>query len=331
MYRIQILPKTLHFKQPAGTSRGIYTTRKVWYVILSSDEYPERKGWGECAPLPQLSCDDLPNYEEILAAACREVEANGYIHKEALRPYPSILFGLETALRHYEQQSVALWNTPFSRGEAGIPINGLIWMGNYERMLEQIRNKMETGFRCIKLKIGAIHFEEELDLLAFIRKHFSAEEVELRVDANGAFQPDTALEKLKRLAELDIHSIEQPIYSFLTCTRSNETITVEPRDIVIVEGILILCNEELRNMMDMKVFVDADADDRLIRVINRDIIERGRTVEMVIERYERVLKPMHLQHIEPTKRYADIIIPQGGHNSVAIEIMTNFISHKLKG
>ena len=90
MYRIQILPKTLHFKQPAGTSRGIYTTRKVWYVILSSDEYPERKGWGECAPLPQLSCDDLPNYEEILAAACREVEANGYIHKEALRPFPEV-------------------------------------------------------------------------------------------------------------------------------------------------------------------------------------------------------------------------------------------------
>ena len=127
------------------------------------------------------------------------------------------------------------------------------------------------------------------------------------------------------------HAVEQPIYSYLTCTRSEETIRIEPRDVVIVEGILILCNEELRNMMDMKVFVDADADDRLIRVINRDIIERGRTVEMVIERYERVLKPMHLQHIEPTKRYADIIIPQGGHNSVAIEIMTNFISHKLKG
>ena len=211
MYRIQVLPKTLHFKQPAGTSRGIYTIRKVWYVVLSSDEQPERKGWGECAPLPQLSCDDLPDYEDILKSACRDVEASGRIDKEALRPYPSILFGLETALRHYEQQSVALWDTPFSRGEAGIPINGLIWMGNYERMLEQIRVKMETGFRCIKLKIGAIHFEEELDLLAFIRKHFSAKEVELRVDANGAFQPDTALEKLKRLAELDLHSIEQPI------------------------------------------------------------------------------------------------------------------------
>ena len=137
---------------------------------------------------------------------------------------------------------------------------------------------------------------------------------------------------VKHLKELKAgRPIEQPIYSFLTCTRSKETITVEPRDIIIVEGILILCNEELRNMMDMKVFVDADADDRLIRVINRDIIERGRTVEMVIDRYQRVLKPMHLQHIEPTKRYADIIIPQGGHNTVAIEIMTNFISHKLKG
>ncbi len=126
-------------------------------------------------------------------------------------------------------------------------------------------------------------------------------------------------------------AVEQPIYDMLTCTRSKETVRVEPRDIVIVEGILILCDEELRNMMDIKIFVDADADERLIRVISRDIIERGRTVEMVIERYERVLKPMHLQHIEPTKRNADIIIPQGGHNSVAIELMTNFISHKLKG
>ena len=123
--------------------------------------------------------------------------------------------------------------------------------------------------------------------------------------------------------------VEQPIYSYLTCTRSKETIPIQPRDVIIVEGILILCDEELRNMMDMKVFVDADADDRLIRVINRDIIERGRTVEMVIDRYEKVLKPMHLQHIEPTKRYADLIIPQGGNNLVAIDILTNFIAHKL--
>lgn len=124
-------------------------------------------------------------------------------------------------------------------------------------------------------------------------------------------------------------SIEQPIYSYLSCTRSAETITIHPRDVVIVEGILILCDEELRNLMDMKVFVDTDGDDRLIRVISRDIIERGRTVDMVIDRYERVLKPMHLQHIEPTKRYADLIIPQGGNNLVAIDILTNFIAHKL--
>ena len=113
MYRIQILPKTLHFKQPAGTSRGIYTTRKVWYVILSSDEYSERKGWGECAPLPQLSCDDLPNYEEVLTAACREVEANGYIHKEALsshisiQSYGSPLASLKSSLRSKSRQNNA--------------------------------------------------------------------------------------------------------------------------------------------------------------------------------------------------------------------------------
>ena len=160
--------------------------------------------------------------------------------------------------------------------------------------------------------------------------HIPVEERQnINFDEPAAIDFDLLVKHLKELKAG--HSIEQPIYSFLTCTRSNETITVEPRDIVIVEGILILCNEELRNMMDMNVFVDSDADVRLIRVINRDIIERGRTVEMVIERYERGLKPMHLQHIEPTKRYADIIIPQGGHNSVAIEIMTNFISHKLKG
>ena len=137
---------------------------------------------------------------------------------------------------------------------------------------------------------------------------------------------------VKHLKELKAgHTVEQPIYSYLSCTRSNETITIYPRDVVIVEGILILCDKELRNMMDMKVFVDADGDDRLIRVINRDIIERGRTVEKVIDRYEKVLKPMHLQHIEPTKRYADLIIPQGGNNHVAIDSLTNFIAHKLNG
>lgn len=211
MYTINIIPRILHFKQPAGTSRGTYTTRKVWYIYLSTTEYPERVGVGECAPLPKLSCDDLPDYEQILCNACRCLEQTGELDTEALRDYPSILFGLETALRHYETQSWALWDTPFSRGETGIPINGLIWMGDFDRMLQQIEVKMQSGYRCIKLKIGAIDFEEELALLKHIRAHYSAREIELRVDANGAFSPIDAMEKLNRLAELELHSIEQPI------------------------------------------------------------------------------------------------------------------------
>lgn len=210
MYRIHIEPRTLHFKQPAGTSRGVYTTRRVWYLHLTSDSQPGREGIGECAPLPNLSCDDLPHYEQLLSSLCQEAAQSG-IDYERLRPYPSILFGLETAFRHFERGTASLWDTPFSRGEQGIPINGLIWMGSYTQMLAQIEAKMQAGFRCIKLKIGAIHFEEELSLLKMIRRHFSAKEIELRVDANGAFSPAEALEKLKRLSELDLHSIEQPI------------------------------------------------------------------------------------------------------------------------
>ncbi|BEH00139.1 o-succinylbenzoate synthase [Bacteroides sedimenti] len=210
-FKATIRSSILHFKQPAGTSRGVYNTRKVWYVTLASVEEPLRIGIGECAPLPALSCDDLPDYEDILKAACRRLEETGELDKEALRPYPSIVFGLETALLHYKANSFALWDTPFSRGESGITINGLIWMGDYAQMFHQIEKKMEQGFRCIKLKIGAINFEQELSLLRHIRKHFTAREVELRVDANGAFAPDDALNKLNRLAELDIHSIEQPI------------------------------------------------------------------------------------------------------------------------
>ena len=153
------------------------------------------------------------------------------------------------------------------------------------------------------------------------------ERLKLNFDEPAAIEFELLVNQLKDLKAGK--PVEQPIYSYLTCTRSKETIPIQPRDVIIVEGILILCDEELRNTMDMKVFVDADADDRLIRVINRDIIERGRTVEMVIDRYEKVLKPMHLQHIEPTKRYADLIIPQGGNNLVAIDILTNFIAHKL--
>ena len=211
MYNIQITPRLLHFKQPAETSRGVYNTRKVWYIEISSMENPSIKGIGECAPLPNLSCDDVPQYEEVLQQACSRVAREGNIPTESLRNYPSILFGLETALRHYETGSLALWDTPFSRGEAGIPINGLIWMGNFEEMYRQIEAKMEAGYRCIKLKIGAIDFDAELTLLKHIRSRFSVKDIELRVDANGAFSPAEAMHKLDALSKLDLHSIEQPI------------------------------------------------------------------------------------------------------------------------
>ncbi len=135
---------------------------------------------------------------------------------------------------------------------------------------------------------------------------------------------------IKHIEELKKgYSIQQPIYSYLTCTRAEETIKVEPKKVVIIEGILVLTNARLRDLMNIKVFVDADADDRLSRVITRDIIERGRSVNKVLERYEKTVKPMHLQFIEPTKRYADIIIPQGGNNKVAIDILTTIIEKKI--
>lgn len=205
---IQISERTLHFRQPAGTSRGVYLTRHIWLVSISEGQYT---GIGECAPLPRLSCDDLPNYRQLLQEACDDVARTGRLDAERLRPYPSILFGLETAMLHLQRRQTVLFDTPFGRGEEGIPINGLVWMGSHDEMLQRIEEKMKAGFRCIKLKIGAIGFDEELDLIRFIRSRFTRDEVELRVDANGAFAPDEALQKLELLAQYDIHSIEQPI------------------------------------------------------------------------------------------------------------------------
>jgi uridine kinase len=154
------------------------------------------------------------------------------------------------------------------------------------------------------------------------------ERLEINFDHPDSIEFELLTKHLKELRKGK--TIEQPIYSYLTCTRSVETIPVKPCHVIIVEGILVLTNAELRKMMDLKVFVDADADDRLIRVINRDIVERGRSVNKVMERYEQTVKPMHVQFIEPTKRFADIIVPQGGNNHIAIEILTNYIEKNLR-
>ena len=203
--------KILHFKQPAGTSRGVYTTRKIWLVHLSEGD---KTGVGECAPLPDLSCDALPDetYEAKLHQFCQALCETGELDDDALRPYPSMRFGLETALLSLlTSHFPLLFDTPFSRGEEGIPINGLVWMGNYDEMLQRMEEKLEKGFRCVKLKIGAIDFDQELDLVKRIRDRFSFHEVELRLDANGAFKYEEALYKLELLSQYAIHSIEQPI------------------------------------------------------------------------------------------------------------------------
>ena len=143
MYHIEIIPRTLHFKQPAGTSRGVYHTRRVWYLWVTDTE-TGRYGVGECAPLPDLSCDAVPEYEQILSRLCRDVEQKAGIDYEAFRPYPSMLFGMETALLHLHAGSLRFFQTPFSAGTEGIPINGLIWMGNFDEMYRRIEEKIRA-------------------------------------------------------------------------------------------------------------------------------------------------------------------------------------------
>ena len=214
MRKITITSKLLHFLQPAGTSRGVYNTRLSFYLKLTSDEQPNVVGVGECATLPDLSCDAMPpnDYERKLRTFCDEYERTGVIDYEAMRPYPSMLFGLETAVAQFNAKgSLNFFDTPFGRGEEGIPINGLVWMGTFEEMFERLEAKLKAGFRCVKLKIGAIDFDRELQLIRHIRSTFSRKDVELRVDANGSFTPEEALSRMEALVQYDIHSIEQPI------------------------------------------------------------------------------------------------------------------------
>lgn len=200
---------TLNFKRPSGTSRGVLTTKETWFLLLADGD---KTGIGECGILRSLSIDDRPDYEQMLKWVCSNIHLGKDKLWEELKEFPSIQFGVEMAFASLEAQNTfKLFPSEFTEGKAAIPINGLIWMGDKQYMKSQIQEKVETGFNCIKMKIGAIDFNTELDLLKYIRNEFSSENIELRVDANGAFSPDDALEKLKRLSEYDLHSIEQPI------------------------------------------------------------------------------------------------------------------------
>lgn len=199
----------LDFKRPSGTSRGVMTTKETWFIILEKNG---RKGIGECGILRGLSIDDTPDYEDKLQWACANIHLGETALWEALKAYPSIQFGLETAFRSLAAENpFEIFPSDFTAGNANININGLVWMGEHAFMKEQIEEKLATGFNCIKLKIGAIDFEKELSLLQFIRSNFTAEQIEIRVDANGAFAPNEAMQKLQQLSQYQLHSIEQPI------------------------------------------------------------------------------------------------------------------------
>ncbi|APZ47507.1 o-succinylbenzoate synthase [Polaribacter reichenbachii] len=199
----------LNFKNPSGTSRGILRTKETWFIILQENN---KTGIGETGLFRGLSIDDVPNYEEKLIWVCNNIHLGLDKLLSELIEFPSIQFGLEQAfLSLKSDDKFEIFPSEFTKGNKAISINGLIWMGEKSFMKNQIKEKLKTGFSCIKMKIGAIDFNAEIELLKSIRKEFSADEIELRVDANGAFNPANALEKLNRLSELEIHSIEQPI------------------------------------------------------------------------------------------------------------------------
>jgi len=199
----------LDFRFQAKTSREVMSRKATYFIKVFDDSSPERYGIGECALFRGLSCDDRPDYEAVLAETCKSINN---LDIDRLRDYPSILFGVETALLDLKNGGE---HKPFpsawSQGETEIPINGLVWMGSIDEMQRRIEEKLSSGFRCLKFKIGGADFNRELELLKNVRSRYSADKLEIRLDANGAFSPDNALSRLDHLSKLQIHSLEQPI------------------------------------------------------------------------------------------------------------------------
>lgn len=199
----------LNFKRPSGTSRGVLTEKETWLFKLEENG---KVGYGECGILRGLSADDRSDYNDKIEWLSKNCNRDKSELLQELAEFPSIQFGFETALQSLRSANpFKLFPSDFTRGNDAIPINGLIWMGEKPFMKEQIETKLKQGFSCIKLKIGAIDFDKELELIQFIREQFPADQLEIRVDANGGFSPKEALSKLKTLNKLGLHSIEQPI------------------------------------------------------------------------------------------------------------------------
>ncbi len=211
--------KTFHFNFTARTSRGRMNDRTSWFIKIWDEERPELFGVGECAPLRGLSLDDKPDFEGIVKGVTEkipslELNSRSLLHDASVlvpSGYPSVVFGLETALLDLKNGGKRIiFNNSFIQSKP-IPINGLVWMGDLDVMLQQASIKIEEGFRCIKIKVGGLNFEKECDIIHYIRKKYFRENIEIRLDANGAFKPEEALYKLYDLSKYNIHSIEQPV------------------------------------------------------------------------------------------------------------------------
>lgn len=240
----------LDFKRPSGTSRGVMTQKETWFIVLENNG---KKGIGECGILRGLSADDRPDHEAKLHWTCQNIHLGEKLLWEALLEFPSIQFGVEMAFRSLESENpFVLFPSGFTSGLQSININGLVWMGDQAYMKEQIEQKLNDGFNCIKLKIGAIDFDKELALLAFIRSHFTAQQIEIRVDANGAFESSTALGKLKQLNDFELHSIEQPIAKNNTDTMA-ELCKTTPLPIALDEELIGVFKTEEKEALLQKI------------------------------------------------------------------------------
>ena len=211
MYSYNVIEHHLQFVKPAKTSRNIFKTRTI-YLIELTDISNGKRGLGEAAPLSLLSIDDIDNYAQVLESKVEEFCETRRIEDVDLEKYPSIKFGLETALLSLQADAKGrMYDTAFTRGESTIPVNGLVWMADAQSMYEEALSKIEEGFKVIKFKVGALDFDEECRMLEKIRKRFSACKITIRVDANGGFTAQESLKQLKELSRFEIHSIEQPI------------------------------------------------------------------------------------------------------------------------
>jgi len=238
----------LNFHNPSGTSRGVLNQKESWFIIIYSDN---KTGIGECSLIKGLSPDPKNNFEQTLKKVCENISKGYNALSPSLNSYPSILFGLETAFRSLESSDpMELFPSEFTKNQASIPINGLIWMGGINFMINQIKEKIDAGFDCIKIKIGSLDFKTEIDLIKSIRKEYSLKDLEIRVDANCAFSFSESLEKLKKLSDFSIHSIEQPIQ-----TRQWENMAFlcekSPLAIALDEELINVSDSEKQKMIEL--------------------------------------------------------------------------------